>query len=345
MALTLAELARRAGGTVRGRPEVEIDACATLAAAGPRDIAYVAAAKYRKHLTTTHAGAVVLSALDAPVYAGNALIHDNPALGFARIAALLHPVTGDASGVHPTAVVEPDAEIANSAWIGPRTTIEAGARIGPGAFVGPGCHVGRAATLGSRTRLVAHVYVGHGCAIGDDGLVHPGVVIGADGFGFTKDGERWVKMPQLGCVRIGNNVEIGANTAIDRGALEDTVIEDGVKLDNLIQIAHNVRVGAHTAMAACVGIAGSTIIGRRCMIGGQVGISGHLEIADDVTITAASTVTSSIAHAGAYSSCIKAEPLDRWRRNSVRVHQLDNMAQRLRRLEARLKDVPKGKKS
>jgi UDP-3-O-[3-hydroxymyristoyl] glucosamine N-acyltransferase len=201
------------------------------------------------------------------------------------------------------------------------------------AYIGPGCLVEPRVTVGARSRLVGHVVIGDRCTVGADCLLHPGVVIGSDGFGFAKDGEQWQKVPQLGRVIIGNNVEVGANTTIDRGALDDTLIGNGVKLDNQIQIAHNVHLGDNTAIAAFVGIAGSTRIGKRCTIGGQAGITGHLEIADDVHITAGSLVTSSIRQAGAYSSSLKAEPAEKWRRNAARLHHLDEMSQRLKTLE------------
>jgi len=252
------------------------------------------------------------------------------------VADLLHPPSGFRPGVHPTAVVSPAAKVASTASIGPHAVVEAGAMIGEGVYIGAGCYVGAHATIGAKTRLVAHVVMGERCVAGNDCLFHPGAVIGSDGFGFAKDGEQWQKVPQLGRVVIGNKVEVGANTTIDRGALNDTVIGDGVKLDNQIQIAHNVRIGENTAIAACVGIAGSTIIGKRCTLGGQAGVTGHLEIVDDVHVTAGSLVTSSIAQPGVYSSSLKAEPVEKWRRNAARLHHLDEIVRRLAKLEERL---------
>jgi len=333
MAVTLADLARRFHGHVRGDGAREIAGVAALDKAGPRQIAYLADKKYRPLLARTAAGAVILRADDADSFAGAALVVDNPQLCFAHVAALLHPPAAAVPGAHLLAAVDARARVAASAWIGAHAVIETGASVGDGAYIGPGCYVGRDAAIGARTRLVARVVVAERCRIGDDCVLHPGAVVGADGFGYAKDGERWVKVPQLGDVVVGNDVEIGANTTIDRGALGDTVIEDGVKLDNLIQIAHNVRIGAHTVVAACTGVAGSAVIGRRCAIGGQVGINGHIQICDDVQIAATSLVMSSITEPGTYSSSIRAQPLDEWRRNSVRINQLDDMARRLRSLE------------
>ncbi len=336
MTITLAELARRFQGKVRGNANVVIEGVASLQTAGPRDIAYVSDRKYLPQLADTKAGVVILAEADAAHHAGSALIVANPHLCFAQVADLLHPPPGFKPGVHPTAVVSPAAKVAATAWIGPHAVVEAGATIGEGVYIGAGCYVGAHATIGAKTRLVAHVVMGERCVAGNDCLFHPGAVIGSDGFGFAKDGEHWQKVPQLGRVVIGDKVEVGANTTVDRGALNDTVIGDGVKLDNQIQIAHNVRIGDNTAIAACVGIAGSTIIGKRCTLGGQAGVTGHLEIVDDVHVTAGSLVTSSIAQPGIYSSSLKAEPVEKWRRNAARLHHLDEIARRLAKLEERL---------
>src|SRR3989344_4830108 len=333
MAATLAELARRFHGRVRGNSDLVVKHVASLEAAGPDDIAYLSDSKFLAGLSATRAGAVILSEEDAAHCACSALIVENPHLCFARVAQLLHSPPLFRPGVHASAVVSLSARVARSAWIGPHAVVEDGAEIMDDAFVGPGCLVGQGASVGARSRLVAHVVLGDRCAIGADCLLHPGAVIGADGFGFAEDGGRRQKVPQLGRVIVGNEVEVGANTTIDRGALDDTVIGHGVKLDNQIQIAHNVRIGDNTAIAACVGIAGSTRIGKRCTFGGQVGIIGHLEVTDDVHVTAKSLGTSSIRQAGAYSSSLKAMPAEKWRRNAARLHQLDEIAQRLKKLE------------
>lgn len=339
MAVTLAELARRVGGQIRGDPGIEVHAVAPLDRAGPGEIAHLSDRRYRPLLAGGRAGVVVLGAEDAEDYTGTALIHPNPSLAFARIAAYLHPAPAAVPGRHPTAIVEDGAQVHASAWIGAYALVEAEAMIEEGVSIGPGCCIGRRARVGARTRLVAQVYVGERCEIGADCLLQPGAVIGADGFGFAKDGGRWVKIPQLGRVVIGDEVEVGANTTIDRGTLDDTVIGRGVKLDNLIQIAHNVRIGEDTIMAACVGVAGSTSIGRRCAFGGQVGIAGHLEIADDVQVLGTSLVSGSIPKAGVYSSALKAEPADEWRRTAARLRQLDELARRLREAEDEIRKL------
>ena len=336
MAATLAELAQRFRGKVRGDPGVAIERVATLETAGPHDISYVSDSKHLALLEKTSAGAVILAEADACHFAGTVLIVDNPHLCFARVASLLHPLPPFKPGVHATAVVGPLARVAKSAWIGPHSVIENHAVLEDGVFIGPGCFVGANVTVGARTRLVAHVVINDGSVIGENCQCHPGVVIGGDGFGFAQDGAHWQKVPQLGRVVIGNDVEIGANTTIDRGALTDTVIGDGVKLDNQIQIAHTVQIGENSAIAACVGIAGSTVIGKRCTLGGQAGITGHLLIVDDVHVTAGSLVTSSINQAGIYSASLKAEPAQKWRRNAARLHHLDEMAKRLDKLENKL---------
>jgi UDP-3-O-[3-hydroxymyristoyl] glucosamine N-acyltransferase len=248
-------------------------------------------------------------------------------------------------GAHPTAVVNQAATVAATASIGAYSVIEEQAVVEDHVFVGAGCYLGPRTRIGRSSTLVAQVVVSHDCAIGEQCIVHPGVVIGSEGFGYVSDGERWIKIPQLGRVRIGNEVEIGANTTIDRGALDDTIIADGVKLDNLTQIAHNVRIGEHTAMAAQVGIAGSTRVGERCTIGGQAGIIDNLEIADRVHITAGSLVTSSIKEAGAYSSSLKAQPAGKWRRTAGRLSQLDEMAKRLQILEQEIERLSGARKA
>lgn len=340
--ISVAALAEQIGATLRGEGQVTVHGLAPLESAGAADIAYVATPKYRKHLADTRAGAVLLTAEDAASFVGTALITDNPRLAFARAASIIYPEPAPTPGIHPSAVVGADVQIADSAHIGALTVVEAGAIVGEHVDIGPGCLVGAGSRLGRGTRLVARVTILAGCSLGERCLVHPGAVIGSDGFGYARRGESWVKVPQLGGVMIGNDVEIGANTAIDRGALGDTVIGDGVKLDNLIQIAHNVHVGAHTAIAGCVGIAGSTHIGKRCMIGGGAGIGGHLDITDDVTIMGKTSITNSISEPGVYSSTMAAQSATEWRKNAVRFRRLDEMARKLRRLEERIQQMLSG---
>jgi len=344
MGATLAELAVRFGCVLKGDPAVRVDRVATLQHAGPGSLAFLANAKYSRHLASTRAGAVVLDPRLADQCPVPALLSPNPYATYARIAAELHPSPTAGVGIHPRAMVDPGAHVDPAASIGAGAVIEAGVRIGPRAVVGPGCVVMRGAQVGSDTRLTANVTLCAGVAVGQRCLLHPGVVIGADGFGLAPDSGKWVKVPQVGSVRIGDDVEIGANTTIDRGAIEDTVVEEGVKLDNQIQVGHNVRIGAHTAIAGCTGISGSTTIGKRCLIAGQVGIAGHLEICDDVVVTGKSLVSSSIDRPGMYSGSISADDAAAFRRNAARFRQLDDLARRLQRLERRgpAADDPEG---
>jgi UDP-3-O-[3-hydroxymyristoyl] glucosamine N-acyltransferase len=336
LTLSLGALAHQVEGEVHGDATCLITGVATLRNAGPGSISFLANPHYRKHLATTAATAVILATEDLQNCPVAALVSANPYLTYARVAAILHRPSDTPQGVHRTAWVSPKSRVHKSAWVGPHCVVEEQTEIGPKVILGPGCMVGKGSTIGALTHLVAHVTLCQGVRIGCRGLIHPGVVIGSDGFGIANDNGVWVKVPQLGGVMIGDDVEIGANTTIDRGALEDTVVEDGVKLDNQIQIAHNVRIGAHTAVAACVGIAGSTTIGRHCIIGGGAGIAGHVEIADYVQINAMSGVSKSIKKPGVYASGIPAEPNQQWRRNCIRIHQLDDMARRLKALERAL---------
>jgi UDP-3-O-[3-hydroxymyristoyl] glucosamine N-acyltransferase len=336
---TLNELAKFVNGSVRGNGSEVIHGVATLQAAGAGHISFLSNPRYRKYLAHTRASAVIVTSQDSDHCAANALIVSNPHVAYARIAALFAPGGDDAPGVHPSAIVDPAAKLGARVSIGPNAVIEAGAAIGDGTRIGPGCVIARDASIGPGSCLEANVTVWHGTQIGARALIHPGVVVGADGFGLANDDGVWVKVPQLGRVVIGDDVEIGANTTIDRGAVEDTVIEDGVKLDNLIQIGHNVRIGAHTAIAACTAVAGSTKIGKYCAIGGTVGIVGHLEIADRVQITGMSMVTQSITEPGTYSSGTPLEPNAQWRRNFARFKQLDELWRRMKALEAELNQL------
>jgi UDP-3-O-[3-hydroxymyristoyl] glucosamine N-acyltransferase len=329
-------LAERVGARLRGPAELTITGVGELETAGASQIAFVVNPRYVPALRRTSAGAVLLHERLLAHYSGPALVVDNPHACFARIAAWLHPEPAPHPGIHPSAIVDTRARIAPTASVGPHCVIEAEVVIGDAVVVGAGCYIGRASSVGATTRLMPRVSIAHECTIGAECIIHYGAVIGSDGFGYAQEDGRWLKVPQLGRVRIGDRVEIGANTTVDRGALHDTVIADGVKLDNLIQIAHNVEIGADTAIAACVGIAGSARVGRRCMIGGQVGIAGHIEIADDVQVLGKSLVAGSIREPGVYSASIKAERVESWRRNAARLNQLDDMARRLRALERRL---------
>jgi UDP-3-O-[3-hydroxymyristoyl] glucosamine N-acyltransferase len=330
---SLGELAVRFGCELHGDPDRRVESIGTLGAAGPRQLAFLANPRLRTLLGQTRAGAVVLDAGSAADCPTAALVAANPHATFARIAALLHPTRQLPAGVHPSAVVGPGVLIDPTAAVGPLAVVGSGTRLGPRSSIGAGCVVGADVVLGADVRLVARVTLGDGVVVGDRCIVQPGAVIGADGFGFAAEQRRWVKVPQVGTVLIAADVEVGANTTIDRGAIGDTVIEEGVKLDNQIQIGHNVRIGAHTAIAGCVGIAGSAIIGARCQLAGQVGVVGHVSICDDVVVLARSVVASDIREPGVYSNTITAEKASEWRKIAVRIRQLDRIARRLSAVE------------
>jgi UDP-3-O-[3-hydroxymyristoyl] glucosamine N-acyltransferase len=342
---SLGELAVRHGLELRGDPDHRVSRVGTLEGAGPDAVSFLANPRYRRQLPATRAGAVVLDAASAQDCPGAALVSTNPYASYARIASDLHPEPDFEPGISPGAWVDPAASLGQGAWVGPGAVVEAGAAIGPGCYIGAGSVVGRDVSLGAGCRLVARVTLCRGVVLGERVLVHPGVVIGADGFGLAREPDGWIKVPQVGGVRVGDDVEIGAGTTIDRGAIEDTVIGNGVKLDNLIQVAHNVRIGEHTVIAGCTGISGSTNIGRRCMIGGGVGFAGHMDIADDTVITGFTLVSHTIREPGVYSGALPLDEARRWRRNSARFRQLDDMAARLKALERRLAEVQGGQVS
>lgn len=339
MAYRLQELADRVGGRVVGDGDTLIEGVATLESEhGAGCIGFLTNSRYRKHLADTSVSAVILAEADIEFSPVAALVVERPHLAYAHISQLFSPNTSDASGIHPSAHIVDTAEVDSTALIGPNCVIGARSRIGAGVHLGPNCVVGDDCSIGEDSHLVANVTVYYGCSLGPRALIHAGAVIGSDGFGFANDAGAWVKVEQLGAVRIGADVEVGANTTIDRGAVEDTIIEDGVKLDNLIQVAHNVRIGRHTAVAGCVGIAGSADIGAYCQIGGNAGILGHLSICDNTVVTAKSLVSSSITEPGIYSSGTPLEPNRSWRKNSVRFKQLDDMARRIKALEKLLQE-------
>jgi UDP-3-O-[3-hydroxymyristoyl] glucosamine N-acyltransferase len=321
---SLGELAVRFGLGLHGDPSLVVSHVATLSHAAPGSVSFLANPRYRRQMESTRATAVLVGPDNAASCPVAALIDPNPYLAYARIAELLHPQAPAAPGIHPSAVVSSSARVPASASVGPLAVIEDEVELGERVFVGPGCIVQRGARLGADTRLTARVTVCADVRFGLRCIVHAGAVIGADGFGFAPDAGRWVKVPQVGTVQVGDDVEIGANTTIDRGAIDDTVVENGVKLDNQIQVGHNVTIGAHTAVAGCVGISGSTTIGQRCMIGGGVGIAGHLTIADDVVVTGCSLVSASIRQAGSYSSGMPAVETRMWRRMVAHLRRLDS---------------------
>lgn len=319
---SLGELAVRFGLVLRGDPDLRVSRVATLANADEGSISFLANAHYRRHLPATRATAVILAAQDAGSCPVPVLIDRNPYAAYARVATLLHPSPPTTTGIHASALVDPAARVPASASIGPMSIVEADAVLGERVSVGPGCIVQAGVMLGDDTRLVARVTLRPRVRIGARCVLQPGSVIGADGFGFAMEDRRWLKVPQVGGVRVGDDVEVGANTTIDCGAIEDTVIEDGVKLDNQIQIGHNALIGEHTIMASCTGVSGSTVIGKRCMIGGLVGFAGHITIADDVVITGFSMISASLPEAGSYSSGFPAQQTRDWWRAVARFKRL-----------------------
>ena len=334
--ISLGELAVRFGCSLRGDPDRRVSRVGTLESADSTAVSFLANPKYRRFLATTQAGVVVLDPAMADECSTAALLANNPYATYARIAALLHPLPAQAGGVHAAASVDESAVVHEDAWIGPMAVIEAGVHVGPRAVIGPGCVVMRDSRVGADSRLTANVTLCAGVRIGERTLLHPGVVIGADGFGLAPDRGQWIKVPQVGAVEIGNDVEIGANTTIDRGAIDNTVIGDGVKLDNQIQIGHNVRVGAHTVIAGCTGISGSTTIGARCVIAGQVGIAGHLTICDDVVVTGKSLVSTSIDKPGYYSGALVFDEATKFRKNAARFGHLDQLVRDFHKLRREL---------
>ena len=331
--ISLQALADRFELELHGDPYHQISALATLQQARPDTLGFLANPNYLPQLESTRAGAVVLSEQHADRFHGNRLVSRDPYLSWARIAAYLHPTPTAAAGIDATASIAEGCHIDPSASIGPQVSIAADCQIGERVVIGPGCVIEEGVRIAGDCRLVARVFIGRGCRLGERCLIHPGAVIGADGFGLALEEDHWIKVPQLGRVVIGPDCEVGANTTIDRGAIEDTVLEQDVRLDNQVQIAHNVHIGAHTAIAGCVGIAGSTRIGRYCMIAGASGIGGHLTITDQVVITAMSTVLESIHEPGQYGSGIPARPHRQWQRILVRLTQLEDWARRIARIE------------
>lgn len=319
MALRLADLIAALGGELHGDPQTVVEGLAPLESAGPNELSFLSNPRYGAQLSGTRAGCVIVSPqmAEAARSRGACIVTDQPYLYFARVTKLWRLRTGAPRrvGIHPSAVVDPGADVHPSAWIGPLCVIEQGASVGADSI------------------LHSRISVGERCHIGSRAVVHSGVVIGADGFGFAPDNGVWEKIEQLGAVQIGDDVEIGANTCIDRGALSDTVLEDGVKLDNLVQIGHNVRVGRHTAMAGCVGVAGSAIIGAHCTLGGGAIVLGHLRLADHVHVSAATVVTRSLLQPGQYTGMFPIDDNASWEKNAATLRHLHSLRERLRALE------------
>ncbi|MBD8613222.1 UDP-3-O-(3-hydroxymyristoyl)glucosamine N-acyltransferase [Pseudomonas putida] len=343
--MKLGQLAEFLGATVSGDPEKIITGLATLQEAGPAQLSFLANPQYRKFLPDSHAGAVLLKSADAEGFQGDALIVPDPYLAYARISHLFDPKPRASAGVHPSAVIAADAQVDAAASVGPFAVVESGARIAAGVTIGAHCFIGARCEIGEGGWLAPRVTLYHDVRIGKRVVIQSGAVLGGEGFGFANEKGVWQKIAQIGGVSIGDDVEIGVNTAVDRGALADTVIGNGVKLDNQIQIAHNVQIGDNTAMAACVGISGSSKIGKNCMLAGGVGLVGHIEICDGVFITGMTMVTHSITEPGAYSSGTAMQPAAEWRKSAARLRQLDDMARRLKQVEKHVEAVTQGGKA
>jgi UDP-3-O-[3-hydroxymyristoyl] glucosamine N-acyltransferase len=337
MAWTLQQIAQHVGGVVNGDKYFQVDSFATLQDATSNQISFLSNTKYKKYLATTNAGAVIIGNHVVEDVPHHAIVVDDPYVAYAKAASLLNPLQSVQQGIHDMASVSVDSKIHPTASIGAQVVIESNVEIGQGVVIGPGCVLQNGVKIGDDTRLIANVTLCKNVQIGQRGIIHPGVVIGADGFGIANDKGKWIKVPQIGSVIIGDDVEIGANTSIDCGAIDNTIIGNGVKIDNQIQIAHNVVIGDHTVIAGCTGISGSAQIGKNCIIGGGVGITGHLSIVDGVQLTAMTFVTKSITTAGSYSSGIPAEPTQQWNRNVVRYRQMDKLADRVKQLELKNK--------
>ena len=328
----LSELAKLTGTKHEG-DDCLIESIAEISSATSGDLAFISNPKYVEYLSVTKASALIIKPEFLDACSVPALVTDNPRLVYAKVANLLYPARKSVSGISVNAIVSELADIDKTASIAAGVVISAGATIGTGTQIGAGCVIEDDVVIGSNTLISANVTIGYGCKVGDDCIIHSGVVLGSDGFGFVKDGDSYLKIPQVGSVHIGNEVEIGANTTIDRGALENTVIGNGVKLDNQIQIAHGVSIGDNTVISAATAIAGSTHIGSGCLIGGLVGIIEHLSITDNVMITGRTMVTRSITQSGSYSSSTPMDTTENWRKNSARFRRLDELAKRVARLE------------
>jgi UDP-3-O-[3-hydroxymyristoyl] glucosamine N-acyltransferase len=337
--MRLDEIVARLGGLVEGDASVVVSQVATLTSATSGQIAFLANPKYRQQLHTTKASAVIVPPQFSADTSLPRIVHPNSYAYYARLVSLLNPEPLRQLGIHPSAVVH--SQVPSSASIGEKVVIGRNVKIGENVTLYPGCVIGDGVSIGEGSVFYPNVVVYRGCIIGDRAVVQAGAIIGGDGFGFAKDGEHWIKIRQIGRVIIGNDVEIGANTSIDRGALDDTVIGNGVKLDNQIQIAHNVTIGDHVAMAGCVGVAGSTKIGSRCTVGGAGMIIGHLELADDVHISAGSMVTKNLRQPGQYTSIFPLEAHDTWLRNAAQIKRLARLAERVAELEKKIETMEK----
>ena len=334
--MKIKDIASAIGGDCRGNDDIEIHSLAPMSGAGPNQLTFVANPKFLIHLNGSRAGAVILREDDLADWDGAAIVCRYPYVGYAKAAQLLDTTPSSVPGVHPSAVVAADSVVDTSASVGANCVIDSSASIGSGVVIGPGCVISEGVSVGKGARLYANVTVYHGVTVGDRCIVQSGAVLGSDGFGNAREDNRWIRIPQLGGLIIGDDVQVGANTTIDRGSLSDTVIGNGVVIDNQVQIAHNCRIGDHTGIAGCVGISGSVVIGRYCTFAGGVGIADNVTITDQVHVTTMSLISSSIPSSGVYSSSIGQMPDRLWKRSVVRFRQLDKIARRLRALERKL---------
>jgi UDP-3-O-[3-hydroxymyristoyl] glucosamine N-acyltransferase len=337
MALTLADIAARLGGDVLGDGQTRITGVATLASAGAGEIAFLANRKYKAQLQTTGAAAVILAPDSADAFAGPRIVTGNPYAYYARVATLLNPAEAGFSGVHASAVCASPTPA--TVAIGPLVSIGKNVSLGERVVIHAGCAIGDDVTIGDDSVLYPNVTIYHGCRVGKRAIVHSGAVIGGDGFGFAPEGPLWIKIPQVGRVVLGDDVEIGANTTVDRGALDDTVIGDGCKIDNLVQIAHNCNIGANSVLAGCVGVAGSVTMGEHCIVGGAGMISGHVSLAAGTTISGGSLVMKSLRQPGLYTSVFPIDTHDEWVRNAAHIRRLSHLAERVAELEKQLKEM------
>lgn len=335
MPVSLGELATQFGCELIGDPDVVVSAVASLPNATSDSLSFLSSNAFKEQLSATQAAAVILRPADAADCPVAAILHDDPYACYARMASVIHPLPSFDPGVHPSAVVDETADVAATAHLAPNVVVGERSRIGEHVYLGPGTVVGPDCVVGDHCRLLANVTLARAVRIGQRGIIHPGVVLGADGFGNAMTPEGWVKVPQVGGVRIGDDVEIGANTTVDCGAIDDTVIEDGVRIDNLCMIAHNVHIGEHTALAGMTGIAGSAKIGKRCMFAGNSGSVGHVTICDDVVVLGKAMVTKDITEPGPYSGMFSAEPAKLWAKTVARIRRLEALQKRVRKLENR----------
>lgn len=333
MPISLGELATRFGCELIGDPDIEVSGVASLENADAGSLTFLSNTAFKQQLSSTKAAAVILRPDDAAESPVAVLVHADPYACYARMAAVVCPAPIYAPGVHRSAVVDPTATVADSACLAANVVIGERSVIGENVYVGPGTVVGPDCVVGDDCRFIANVTLVRATRIGRRGIFHPGVVLGSDGFGNAMTPEGWVKVPQVGGLVVGDDVEIGANTAVDCGAIGDTVIEDGVRIDNMCHIAHNVRIGEHTALAGMVGIAGSTTIGKRCMFGGTAAAVGHITVCDDVIVWGAGVVTKDITEPGLYSAMFPAEPAKDWAKKVARFRRIDSLIDRVKRLE------------